>query len=311
MRIDMWRRGRLGWAILLFAAVVPQPAGAAGFGHEWSKRLGGLGMGDDYAFSVASDPSGAIMIAGGTSSDVIDLGGGPLIHLVDPYDMVLAKYSGQGEHLWSKRIGGQGGDEAHSVATDPGGAVVMAGETDSPSIDMGGGPLTGPVGYSDLVVAKYSPQGEHLWSRRIGGPNWDAAYSVASDSSGAVLVAGRTDSSSIDFGGGPLTGEGSSDIVLAKYSSSGLHLWSKRLGGPEVDFALSGRATPREPSSWRAMPTALRLTSAAAPSTAQVSPTWWWRSIQRRGRTCGPSELAVQVVSSRTRSRATPRARSW
>ncbi|MCA1839586.1 MAG: SBBP repeat-containing protein, partial [Actinobacteria bacterium] len=174
----------------------------AGTAHLWSKRLGGTDS--DHAYSVASDPSGNVLVAGISNNSSIDLGGGPLPG-VGSFDMVVAKYSASGTHLWSKRLGGTGFDYAQSVASDPSGNVLVAGYSQSSSIDMGGGPMPG-AGRSDMVVAKYSASGTHLWSKRLGGTGFDDAQSVASDPSGNVLVAGGSDSSSIDMGGGPLPG---------------------------------------------------------------------------------------------------------
>ncbi|MBI4729575.1 MAG: SBBP repeat-containing protein, partial [Acidobacteria bacterium] len=125
-------------------------------------------------------------------------------------------HSSAGEHLWSKRLGGTSGDFGTSVASDPAGGVLLAGWTWSPSIELGGGALPS-WGLDDIVLAKYSSAGEHLWSKRLGGTGNDFTYSVASDPAGGVLLAGFTSSSSIDLGGGALHYRGSIDIVLARY----------------------------------------------------------------------------------------------
>ena len=58
---------------------------------------------------------------------------------------------------------------------------------------------------------------------------------MAVDGSGNVVVAGTFGSGTVDFGGGPLTSAGNEDIFVAKYSSTGAHLWSKRFGGADPD----------------------------------------------------------------------------
>ena len=187
--------------------------------HLWSRRLGGPG--DDIAWSVASDPSGDVVIAGQTDSPSIDLGGGPL-PAAGGKDMVVAKYSAEGMHLWSKRLGGTGDDVAWSVASDPSGNILLAGES---------------ARVGDMVVTKYTASGTHLWSKRIWG---GAAYAVASDPLGNVLLAGTSQAYSIDLGGGPLAGspdDNYRDMVLGKFTPSGAHIWSKRLGGGSEDIA--------------------------------------------------------------------------
>jgi beta-propeller repeat-containing protein len=217
-----------------------------GGAHLWSKRLGGNS--NDDTSSVASDPSGNVLLAGYTDSPSIDLGGGSLGSAGFP-DIVVAKYSAAGAHLWSKRLGGNLDDRANSVASDPLGNVLLGGVTTSSSIDLGGGDLRGDplnAGASDIVVAKYSAAGAHLWSKRLGGSNSDYGSSVASDPSGNVLLGGMTYSSSIELGGGPLSGAGGSDIVVAEYSPTGAHLWSRRLGGSGYDVAYSVASDPSD-----------------------------------------------------------------
>lgn len=228
-------------ASMVAAALVPAPVSAAAAVYDWSKRLGGPSY--DFVESVAVDPSGAVVVAGYTYNYSIDMGGG---WLSGPghSDFVVAKYSSTGAHLWSNRFGNWFGDEAHSVAVDASGAVLLAGETDSTSIDMGGGPLPAS-GAIDMVLAKFSSTGEHIWSKRLGGATVNQTqsisrvHSVATDATGAVLLAGHTNSTQIDMGGGPLPGAGSDDMVVAKFASSGAHLWSKRLGSSAWDAAYS------------------------------------------------------------------------
>jgi hypothetical protein len=59
------------------------------------------------------------------------------------------------------------------------------------SIDLGGGTLTS-AGGSDAYVAKYAPDGAHLWSRRWGGVNDDYASKPAVNAAGELGV--RVDS---------------------------------------------------------------------------------------------------------------------
>ncbi len=67
-----------------------------------------------------------------------------------------------------------------------------------------------------------------------------ANYGTAVDASGNVIIAGAF-WGAVDFGGGTLTSRGSSDIFVAKYSSTGQHLWSKRFGDALDDVASAVR----------------------------------------------------------------------
>jgi hypothetical protein len=137
------------------------------------------------------------------------------------------------KHLWSKSFGGISDDYGYSVSVDSSGNVYITGYFWSSAIDFGGGALKN-AGNWDIFLAKFDSNGNHKWSKRFGGSNYDYGYSVSVDSSGNVCITGHFYSSAIDFGGGSLTNannNGTSDIFLAKFDSNGNHKWSKRFGG--------------------------------------------------------------------------------
>ena len=105
--------------------------------------------------------------------------------------------------VWSKEFvapndqSGKGNSYAWSVAVDSLDNVYIAGTVKSPEMDFGGGPL----GKSGVYFAKFSPGGQHIWSRAFGNSNWDKATAVVVDDSDVVYLAGEFTSSSISFGG--------------------------------------------------------------------------------------------------------------
>jgi hypothetical protein len=85
------------------------------------------------------------------------------------------------------------------------------------------------AGDRDIFVAKFKPDGDHLWSERFGDGSSQTALAVAVDVSDNVIVAGFFEGA-VDFGGGALTSAGGEDIFVAKLGSDGAHAWSKRFG---------------------------------------------------------------------------------
>ena len=134
-------------------------------------------------------------------------------------------------HSWSKRFGGIVNDNSFSVAIDASNNVLVTGFFQG-TADFGGGPVT--ANSLDIFVAKYDADGVHIWSRVFGGNSFDVAYSITTDASSNVLIAGYF-WNTIDFGGGNLTSAGGQDIFVAKFSSSGVHQWSKRFGNTGSD----------------------------------------------------------------------------
>jgi hypothetical protein len=96
-------------------------------------------------------------------------------------------------------------------------------------VDFGGGALTSAS--QDGFVASFASAGAHRWSKRFGDIGQDAGAGVALDGSGNVTVTGSVDGSSVDLGGGPLTGGGGFDLIIASYDPAGAHRWSRRFGG--------------------------------------------------------------------------------
>jgi hypothetical protein len=74
-----------------------------------------------------------------------------------------------------------------------------------------------------------------VWSERWGGTVSDAAQTVAVDPSGNIAITG-TFQGTTNLGGANLVGA-SIEAFVARYTSTGAHSWSYRLGGAAQDFA--------------------------------------------------------------------------
>ena len=220
--------------LTVFLALVPWAiTRAATPPHFWSQRFGDSSD-QQHGYAVATDAFGNVFVAGGLAG-TIDFGGGPLSS-TGPFDIdvFLVKFSPTGVHLWSKRFGEDAQPQiVNSLAIDGFGYVVITG-TFRGSVNFGGGILTsagGPFAL-DVFVARFDGSGNHSWSKQFGDGSDQVANDVTTDSSGNVLITGVFDGS-VDFGGGTLPTAGQSDIFLAKISSGGFHLWSKRFGDTE------------------------------------------------------------------------------
>jgi len=193
-------------------------------GHIWSKRFGSAGF--DRACGLGTDSSGNVYLTGfflGT----IDFGGGGMTD-AGSYDIFLAKFDADGNHVWSQRFGNTLDDVAVDLAVASTGDVLITGDFTSTSINFGGGTLTNAGSY-DIYIARFSTSGAHQWSMRFGDTGIQRGISVDTDGSDNVILATYF-SGTVNFGGGVLTSAGSNDIGLAKFTSGGGHVWSKRFG---------------------------------------------------------------------------------
>ncbi|MFT3774684.1 MAG: MopE-related protein [Minicystis sp.] len=203
----------------------------------WSKRYG-VNAG---VAGVTADASGNVFFTGNYNQS-IDFGGGVLPN-AGSTDGFLVKLDPGGNYVWAKGFGDAQAQTASAVATDAAGNVFTIGYF-AGSMNLGGSTLSS-MGSSDVYVAKFSPTGTHLWSKRFGDSANQIGKHLAVDPSGNVIIIGSF-AGTIDFGGGPLTSQGLNDIFVAKLTSAGNHVWSKRFGdsadqtGSAVDTDATG-----------------------------------------------------------------------
>jgi Beta-propeller repeat len=210
--------------------------------HIWSKQFGGvsvLGL-----VSVATDAGGNVVIAGYSSTDAVDFGGGSV-----PPGAVVAKFASDGKHMWSKSFGGvqcnsilTGLSLVTSVAFTPQNDIIAVGAFCG-TANLGNGPITAQsVGYPDAFIVKLrstdgsSKTADGGWTRVFGDGSTQRANSVAVDTAGNILVAGNFNGS-IDLGLGPATSAGGSDVFLAKLVADGGPSWVRTFGDTKDDSA--------------------------------------------------------------------------
>jgi hypothetical protein len=202
--------------------------------YRWARAIGSGG--GEEGKGIATDSAGNVLVTGYQGSPWVDYGGGPLGTL-GAVDIFVAKYSSAGVWAWSKTIGGDNYDQGNGIAADGADNVFLTGNfgVSSAGVNFGGAALFS-AGATDGFIAKYSPTGGHLWSKRFGSTGTDSGIGVGADATGNVYVTG-TFEGSVDFGGGSLSSAGMRDIFLIKYISTGQFVWAKRFGGSGDDVA--------------------------------------------------------------------------
>lgn len=213
--------------------------------HEFSQRFGDAGSQQCRALAV--DASGNVCITGFFAGSV-DFGGGALV-CAGTTDIFVARFNGSGAHQWSQRfgdgtVGGVPPQVGESIAADAAGNVYLGGDF-SGTVNFGGGNLV-CTGANDVFLAKFDASGVHQWSQRFGNSQFQECAQVCIDVSGDLYIVGEF-GGSVDFGGGVLTCAGFFDAYIAKFNAAGVHQWSKRFGGPDLDrgFAVATDALRR------------------------------------------------------------------
>jgi hypothetical protein len=203
------------------------PGGA----HKWSFAFGDPG--EQYGESVAADAAGNVIVVG-RMEGTVDFGGGPLTS-AGSSDIFVAKFDGDGNHLWSQNFGDEDGQWCQDITVTSVGDFILTGGFNG-AVDFGGGPLTS-AGGADVYLVKFDSGGNHIWSQCFGDDDHQDGMSVTTDGSGNVSMTGLL-MGTADFGGGPLTSSGDSDIFVASFDGDGNHLWSQRFGSTDIDLGL-------------------------------------------------------------------------
>ncbi len=207
--------------------------------HLWSKSFGDAAL--QYGRPLNVDPSGNVIV-GGFFQGSVDFGSGTPLTSAGDYDLFIAKYDPNGNHLWSKRYGDSAEQKALGiVATST--RVFMTGRFKG-AVDFGGNNLQS-AGDNDVFLVALDNNGNHIWSYRYGDADYEEAYGIALDSNGNLVIVGHF-GSGIDFGGSTLTSNGIYDVFVAKFDSDGNHIWSNSFGDASNQNALSVAVDPSD-----------------------------------------------------------------
>ena len=204
----------------------------------WAKRFGSGNAvewaGEEAGLGIAVDSKGNIGVSGGYFGGA-DFGTQTLGR-VGFKEGFLLMLNPQGTLLWVNTISNS---TPASVAFDPQDNLIVGGNF-SGSVNMGGSTLMN-AGSFDIFLAKFSPTGRHLWSKRTGGYSYDTINALTVDSAGDVVATG-TYRLQANFDGLVYAGLGSEDVFVAKFDgATGAQRWIKTFGSeyPEYGYGIT------------------------------------------------------------------------
>ncbi|KQC14476.1 MAG: hypothetical protein APR63_05615 [Desulfuromonas sp. SDB] len=136
----------------------------------WTCNYGYIGS-EQGQFVMQTDDQGYI-ITGLTNS-----------YGVGNYDVYLLKTDSLGNIEWINTFGGVETDYGNSVQQTDDGGFIIAGQTSS----FG-------AGSTDAFIIKTNSGGDSVWTKLMGGTNFDRGYSVRQTDDGGFIIAGSTSS---------------------------------------------------------------------------------------------------------------------
>ena len=197
---------------------------------------------DNEGTGVAVDASGNVLITGRFVASIDPSNGmwnNDATHKLSTQgssDWYIAKFSPTGGYLWSRSYGGPANDKPIGIALDRSGNMFVLGFF-TQTITLGGSTFTTLSTDDDVLLAKFSAtDGSCSWAKAFRGGGFEQPTGLAIDGNGNVVITGYFQYD-INLGGTVLNSasRGFDDVFVAKYSTSGSHLWSERFGGPSHD----------------------------------------------------------------------------
>jgi hypothetical protein len=157
------------------------------------------GTNDDYSHQIISTIDSGFIIVGTTSS--FGLGNS---------DVYILKIDSNCNRQWSRVYGTPSVDWGYSIRQTYDGGYIVVGFTNAQTAN----------GY-DIYLLKIDSYGNHLWTKMIGGTDWDFGYALELTADSGYIITGKSYSFT----------NGGSDLYLVKTDSMGNTIWQKNYGG--------------------------------------------------------------------------------
>jgi hypothetical protein len=199
----------------------------------WVKSAGGSG--DDKPTGIAVDTSGNVYITGYFSSSTITFDTITFASNAGT-DLFIAKYNSVGNVVWAKKAGGATGDFSNSIVVDASGNSLITGYFKSASISFGSTTLLNPYstsGGSNYFIAKYNALGNPIWAKAANG-GAVIGNNIKTNNIGEIFVIGSF-LGNVAFDTISKTSNGSKDVFVTKYDTTGNAIWVKTFGGSNED----------------------------------------------------------------------------
>ena len=189
---------------------------------DWTRVIGTPALNQSGA--LAPGPSGDFYMVGTSTGDLEDASSSSSLVLVE--NIILARYSSDGNPIWQRSLAGTVSGEASGLCVSNDGSLYVVGSTNPSSSGQQS------VGLVDCFIAKFTANGTPVWTRILGTRAIDQAVAVSAAPDDSVYVAG--------FSYGELGNQrnrGQSDAFVAKFTGDGSLQWTRLLGGESADRA--------------------------------------------------------------------------
>lgn len=159
----------------------------------WFRKLGAA---QTYASSVKLNSTGEVYTTGNFLGTMIIVDNNGTFQLTNPYikKIFLIKLNPtNGNYIWGTAQGSDSDVSARGLTIDPAQNIYVGGDFRCnfdqyrDSTDTG---LWNTVGFRDVFVSKFSPDGQMIWNKHSGGKKEDLCYALANGGNDKPIFAG-------------------------------------------------------------------------------------------------------------------------
>jgi hypothetical protein len=211
------------------------PAG----GLDWIRNFGGS-TGDDYAYGIGLDATGAVYVGGYFTDNLVS---GPVN--LDGWagkDACILKLTPSGDPIWGVALNGKGADQLLGLDVTADGHVYACG-TLSDTLLFAGDTLT-TTGGTDSWAARFDSTGALVWVNTLTGAGTQSIQDISVNEREQVFMTGYF-SNAVSYLGSTLVSVGFDDSFVLKTDSDGSVMHAKAYGfdmGAEYSQGIQGDA---------------------------------------------------------------------
>lgn len=202
------------------------------FAVSWAQSYGLSGS--TVIRDVAIDKAQGDLIVVGDFTGSASFGGAKL-QSSGGKDLFVARITELGELVWVKPFGDAFEQTASSVVVHDEGRIFVGGKA-SGTVDLGLGAMP-TQGGSDALLFCLDAQGNTLWGKLYGELYDQSITALALTNTGHIAVAGNF-SGNLGLGGPALSSPNGQDMFVGLVDVDGVHILSRRVGGPSLDLAI-------------------------------------------------------------------------
>lgn len=144
--------------------------------------------------------------------------------IIDNENILLIKFSNDGEKEWEKKLETESNDIGRFIITDKNNNFYIVGETDGKLDD------NISIGKRDVFIAKFNSDGQKQWLKQWGTSEDEFIHSLSINEDGDIYAIGKTSGSFDNY-----LNAGKYDIFLTKFNNTGDIQWTKQWGTNEND----------------------------------------------------------------------------